>query len=178
MKVLFKRSPSFEFKNLIGNRPLFIDLNSILNSYCRLPFYPVQCRFDGTDSDFKNYFENASQLFNLLNVTCEFNYLICLLYRDGKITSEDIKGITNTSAFRCKEVNSSVGGSPTSLHLFGLALDVIFSSPEVCKIFKDYVVNIEKKRKIFFPGTLYIYELIEYEPTRVHIGYKYYLPKN
>jgi len=35
-----------------------------------------------------------------------------------------------TSGYRCQRHNQNVGGAPLSAHLFGLALDICFGSPE------------------------------------------------
>ena len=75
-----------------------------------------------------------------------------------------------TSTYRCPEHNKKVGGSPTSLHTKGMAIDMVF---EVRNCGKEYLVPVEVTQ--FFLEQFSGFEeneIIVYEKGRVHFGLK------
>ena len=53
-----------------------------------------------------------------------YNSLYCLKPGEGYETSENVEQIVINSGFRSPELNKKVGGSPTSNHLTGCAVDI------------------------------------------------------
>lgn len=78
------------------------------------------------------------------------------------------KAILINSWYRSPQINKIVGGSPTSQHTFGEAVDFIcpsFGSPyEICKLLRDKVELIR-------------YDQLIYEYTWVHISFAFVTKK-
>lgn len=91
-----------------------------------------------------------------------------------------------TSQYRNSEVNKAVGGSSSSLHLRGLALDISATKETLREIFNLLSVYFLEDK--FIIGELMPFELIGYYDTvdfygipelkYIHIGFKYYIPSD
>ena len=75
-------------------------------------------------------------------------------------------GITLNSAYRCPELNSAVGGSKTSGHLYGRALDIEGTGGVKNKEIFDYI----RKNITEFDQLIWEYGS-KNEPNWVHISY-------
>lgn len=51
------------------------------------------------------------------------------------------KPITISSGYRCKELNKKVGGSPTSQHCTGEAVDIVVKSNDLAEVFAMIINN-------------------------------------
>lgn len=70
------------------------------------------------------------------------------------------------SWFRCEKLNTAVGGSKTSAHRFGLAVDV-YSNKMSAKTIYEKALNLKEEGKIQFD------QLIYYKKQNfVHFGFK------
>lgn len=75
-------------------------------------------------------------------------------------------GLMTLSWFRCEELNNAVGGSKTSAHRFGLAVDVYSGAMSAREIF-ERLVHAQKK------GLLSFDQIIYYPKQNfVHCGFK------
>ena len=59
-----------------------------------------------------------------------YNVLYCLEPGDDYATSPKVEGVVINSGYRSEEVNRCCGGSPTSNHLTGCAVDIRCLGPE------------------------------------------------
>ena len=74
--------------------------------------------------------------------TIEFNVLVNIIYLTANLLQplrENVGPINITSGYRCPELNVIVGGSATSQHLYGQAVDF------VCKDFLKAIFFIKNK---------------------------------
>lgn len=92
-----------------------------------------------------------------------------------------------TSQYRNEEVNKLVGGSSSSLHKKGLAIDIEATKDTLRHIYNILSVYFFDDKKSVI-GELVPFELIGYYDTvdftgspelkRIHVGFKYYIPSD
>lgn len=76
------------------------------------------------------------------------------------------KPLPISSGYRCVKHNKDIGGAPISAHLFGLALDIRFSTPEEVEMFKKLIDRIAPDLRV---GTY------EKKPLIIHIDTAYHI---
>lgn len=121
-----------------------------------------------------NDFSSPDYLLNSLDS------IICLndlLYEANKVHSVTLsKNVKVTSAYRNKTVNAAVGGSPTSLHVYGLALDFYIYDALLhstfCLLLESLILN--PNFSDYGKNVLHPVEMLIYSDGRFHVGFKYY----
>lgn len=81
------------------------------------------------------------------------------------------KGIRVTSGYRCQRLNSSVGGSSTSQHTTGYALDIVPSTASDMANLKKIVLSWAKTHK--FDQIIFEQPNAQGVPSWIHIGWKH-----
>lgn len=126
---------------------------------------------------------NIEHLANMMKVCIEFYGFLDSLLAKGALTNEDIDSLSITSFYRTPKTNMFVGGSSTSLHQYGLAIDVDGSQKALTTIYKYLsVLFLKAVPQTTSHGKIYPFELIKYykvDENRIewlHIGYKYIVP--
>uniref|UniRef100_A0AAU8B269 Peptidase n=1 Tax=Dulem virus 221 TaxID=3145698 RepID=A0AAU8B269_9VIRU len=188
-KTILRNSCDLQsFAPVKGAYPL---LHSALFDYtltiAELPFkVVVDFAFDSSDVARIKKLDNSATVLiyeRMLRVAVHFYSVLESLYAKSEITDSDIATITITSQYRSVSVNSLVGGSPNSLHRYGLALDVKASTKMLNALFHAYSKYFNTFVPVTGKVTLYPKELIKYyvldenSPAYLHIGFAYTLPR-
>uniref|UniRef100_A0AAU8B4X7 Peptidase n=1 Tax=Dulem virus 227 TaxID=3145704 RepID=A0AAU8B4X7_9VIRU len=150
-----------------------------------LPFSPVDFVFDHSDVAVRSKVDNSAtvqEYIRMLDVAMHFYGVLEELFSKGLLTGGAISTIDITSQYRSVRTNSLVGGTPNSLHRYGLAIDVKAPAYVLNMLYDAY----SKYFNTFVPVTgkvnLYPKELIKYyvvdenSPSYLHIGFAYTVP--
>lgn len=182
----YKIEPSLSpyFTNAKTDWHLHDCLDELANYPLSMGYFP----FDESDTAEKhrisNAFENPRHVQNNITVALFYHRMLTELANTLKLTTMDYNSLKVTSAYRNKRVNTLVKGSPTSLHQYGLAIDIVgnISALEaISQRCQQLIAFANRQAPIHgLPhDSLWVYELIEYYPIddkvrRLHIGFKYY----
>ena len=84
----------------------------------------------------------------------DYNTLYCLKPGEDYETSKSVEPVIITSGFRSEDVNRAVGGSPTSNHLSGCAVDIRCAGFEQAVRYATILLDISDESKEEFDELL------------------------
>lgn len=159
-----------------------------------LSFFEYFC-FDESETAEKNKIVNTPTNVQLIHMLKVANFFIDVMYEllmSGIISEKEFSSVKVNSFFRSKELNFAVGGTPSSLHCHGLALDFKADTNVMNAFFEHiekYYINSnllseyqarysdkELKDMIYPFEIINYYNGIESNTQYIHIGFKFIVP--
>ena len=120
--------------------------------------------FIKSDTATKNKVDNVPKDISILN-----NIIYLVKYFLQPVRDHLGLAITVSSGYRCKALNSLVGGSASSSHMEGLAVDFnVQGFPQPSEHF-PFITN---QLKGIAQGSQYVFDQLILEPTWIHLGVK------
>lgn len=151
-----------------------------------LPFPVVVFPFDLSDVAKSSKINNTASFIEyerMFDVARHFYFVLEKLYSKNELSDADISTLRVTSQYRCSQLNRVVGGSPTSLHRYGLAFDLVGSEKALNAVYSGYseyfntIIPIRRNSILYPKELIKYYKMSEYKPCQLHIGFGYTLPR-